>query len=153
MNIKSELSSFFEYSHNHLSCAGSRSGSFVQSTPVASEINFCASRSFILGIISGIIGNSPGVKPEEIEHIGLADWLKSKNRPGQNRLPLVTRDEINQYILHHNWQMEKTGTGLRYIIMKKGKGTQPKSGDFVSVNYKISLINILKNKIIKKNCQ
>jgi FKBP-type peptidyl-prolyl cis-trans isomerase FkpA len=50
-------------------------------------------------------------------------------------------DEINQYILHHNWQMEKTGTGLRYIIMEKGKGVQPKSGDIVYVNYKISLLD------------
>ena len=50
-------------------------------------------------------------------------------------------DEINQYILRHNWTMEKTGTGLRYIIIEKGKGAQPKSGDFVSVNYKISLLD------------
>lgn len=50
-------------------------------------------------------------------------------------------DEINQYIARHNWPMEKTGTGLRYIIIEKGNGIQPKSGDFVSVNYKISLLD------------
>lgn len=50
-------------------------------------------------------------------------------------------DEINQYIERHKWAMEKTGTGLRYIILEKGKGIQPQSGDFVVVNYKISLLD------------
>ena len=50
-------------------------------------------------------------------------------------------DEINQYILHRNWKMEKTGTGLWYMISTKGIGVQPKSGDVVLVNYKISLLD------------
>ena len=50
-------------------------------------------------------------------------------------------DEINQYIARHNWVMEKTGTGLRYLIVEKGKGVQPKSGDIVLVNYKIYLLD------------
>lgn len=50
-------------------------------------------------------------------------------------------DEISQFIVRHNWPMEMTGTGLRYIIVEKGKGVQPKSGDFVLVNYTISLLD------------
>ena len=50
-------------------------------------------------------------------------------------------DEINQYIAHHNWKMEKTGTGLRYFFLNKGKGKQAQSGDNVKVNYKISLLD------------
>jgi FKBP-type peptidyl-prolyl cis-trans isomerase len=50
-------------------------------------------------------------------------------------------DEINQYIIHHDWQMQKTGTGLRYLFLAKGKGKQPQSGDFVKVNYKVSLLD------------
>ncbi|MEK6616478.1 MAG: FKBP-type peptidyl-prolyl cis-trans isomerase [Bacteroidota bacterium] len=50
-------------------------------------------------------------------------------------------DEINQYIAHHNWKMEKTGTGLRYMFLENGNGTQPQTGDFVKVNYKISLLD------------
>ena len=50
-------------------------------------------------------------------------------------------DEINQYIAHHNWKMEKTGTGLRYIFFKKGKKDSARSGDLVKVNYKISLLD------------
>ncbi|HEY4798475.1 MAG TPA: FKBP-type peptidyl-prolyl cis-trans isomerase [Bacteroidia bacterium] len=50
-------------------------------------------------------------------------------------------DEINQYISHHNWKMENTGTGLRYFFLKKNEGAQPVSGQIVKVNYKISLLD------------
>ena len=50
-------------------------------------------------------------------------------------------DEIDQYILRRNWTMEKTGTGIRYLIFEKGKGAAPVSGNFVLVNYKISLLD------------
>ena len=50
-------------------------------------------------------------------------------------------DEITQYIAHHQWTMEKTGTGLRYLTIVKGGGAQPKSGDIVTVNYRISLLD------------
>ena|ERR1051326_2015701 len=50
-------------------------------------------------------------------------------------------DEINQYVAHHNWKMEKTGTGLRYMFLKKGKGELAGSRRNVKVNYKISLLD------------
>ena len=50
-------------------------------------------------------------------------------------------DEINQYISRHEWKMEKTGTGLRYMFLKKENGTLAQSGDNVKVNYKISLLD------------
>ena len=53
-------------------------------------------------------------------------------------------DEINQYIVHHpeySGEMEKTGTGLRYVFLKKGNGDSARSGDVVKVNYKISLLD------------
>lgn len=50
-------------------------------------------------------------------------------------------DEIKQYIARHNWKMEKTGTGLWYMVINPGTGAQPKSGDIVLVNYTISLLD------------
>src|SRR3972149_3225506 len=40
-------------------------------------------------------------------------------------------DEIDQYIVRHNWKMKKTGTGLRYMFLANGNGIQPQSRDFV----------------------
>ena len=50
-------------------------------------------------------------------------------------------DEIDQYVTRHNWQMTTTGTGLRYMIVKKGMGEQTKPGQRAKVNYKISLLD------------
>ncbi|MFH1005192.1 MAG: FKBP-type peptidyl-prolyl cis-trans isomerase [Bacteroidota bacterium] len=50
-------------------------------------------------------------------------------------------DEIEQYIKHRNWKMTVTKTGLRYMIMKTGKGENPLSGQTVKMNYKISLLD------------
>lgn len=50
-------------------------------------------------------------------------------------------DEIDQYIMHKGWSMITTGTGLRYMIIRKGDGTQAKPRQSAKVNYKISLLD------------
>ncbi len=50
-------------------------------------------------------------------------------------------DEINQYIKAHDWQMEMTPTGLRYMLLKTGKGPLAKKGQIAKVVYKISLLD------------
>jgi FKBP-type peptidyl-prolyl cis-trans isomerase FkpA len=50
-------------------------------------------------------------------------------------------DEIDQYIAHKGWNMIKTGTGLRYMIIQKGTGAQAKPEQSAKVNYKISLLD------------
>lgn len=50
-------------------------------------------------------------------------------------------DEIDQYVAHKGWNMIKTGTGLRYMIIEKGKGNIAKPEQLAKVNYKISLMD------------
>ena len=50
-------------------------------------------------------------------------------------------DEIDQYVAHRGWKMITTGTGLRYIITKKGDGSLAKTDQLAKVNYKISLLD------------
>lgn len=51
-------------------------------------------------------------------------------------------DEIDQYVKHHNWNMITTGTGLRYMITKKGDGKELAHREQVAkVEYKISLLD------------
>lgn len=50
-------------------------------------------------------------------------------------------DEIDQYVSHRNWQMTTTGTGLRYMITKKGEGEKALPDKFARVNYKVSLLD------------
>ena len=76
----------------------------------------------------------------------------SKNTPTQRQLqePLINAnkiyvkqesDEIDQYVRNHNYNVTTTGTGLRYMIYKKGEGKQAVTGKFAKVSYKISLLN------------
>lgn len=50
-------------------------------------------------------------------------------------------DEIDQYVAHHGWQMTTTGTGLRYMITKKGDGALAQIDQRAKVNFKISLLD------------
>lgn len=50
-------------------------------------------------------------------------------------------DEINQYIKVHGWEMETTASGLRYMLIKSGKGPLAQTGQTAKVEYKISLLD------------
>lgn len=48
---------------------------------------------------------------------------------------------INQFLKRHQWKMERTSTGLRYVVYRPGQGTQANKGDMVRFNYELKLIN------------
>lgn len=50
-------------------------------------------------------------------------------------------DEIDQYIKLKGWEMNTTGTGLRYTITTHGKGDSAKAGMVAKVNYTIKLLD------------
>lgn len=50
-------------------------------------------------------------------------------------------DEIDQYVKHRGWNMTTTGTGLRYMITKKGNGIAAVPEKYAKVNFKISLMD------------
>lgn len=50
-------------------------------------------------------------------------------------------DEIDQYALRHNWTMNVSRTGLRYMLMEEGKGDSAKVGQTAEVTYDIYLLD------------
>lgn len=50
-------------------------------------------------------------------------------------------DEIDRYAKHRGWEMNTTGTGLRYMITQKGNGEPAVLDKFARVNYKVSLMD------------
>jgi FKBP-type peptidyl-prolyl cis-trans isomerase len=48
---------------------------------------------------------------------------------------------IENYILRKGLHTQQTGTGLRYVIQKKGNGELAKPEDMAEVKYKVSLLN------------
>ena len=57
------------------------------------------------------------------------------------RLVEVENQEIEDYIARYHWNMNKTQTGLRYMIYKQGSGPRPEKGITVGIRYAISLLN------------
>lgn len=50
-------------------------------------------------------------------------------------------ENIDAYITRQNWEVEKTGTGLRYMIYKKGTGEPATHGKIAKINYKVNLLD------------
>ena len=50
-------------------------------------------------------------------------------------------DEIDQYVRFKKLDAVESGTGLRYMIYKKGTGIQAKTGMYARVSYKITLLD------------
>jgi FKBP-type peptidyl-prolyl cis-trans isomerase len=50
------------------------------------------------------------------------------------------KEEIENYIRRHGWQMQETGSGLRYEIVSKGTGEQAVKGNVAVLDYTCRLI-------------
>lgn len=58
-----------------------------------------------------------------------------------NKHAVGTEDEqIRNFIQRYGWKMNETGTGLRYMIYKKGDGPIAKPGQIASLKYELRLI-------------
>lgn len=51
------------------------------------------------------------------------------------------KEDINDYIALHGWDMKTTSTGLRYSVYHKGNGKKAKPGMRATINYELRLIN------------
>lgn len=59
-----------------------------------------------------------------------------------NKLAIQNEDQhIREYISRMGWKMHETGTGLRYVIIARGKGPKAKLGNVARINYELRLIS------------
>lgn len=88
----------------------------------------------ILSLLFSCKNNSRDKKHEPID---LTEKLKEMNRY------MVEKEskKIDDFILAHNFNVTRTGSGLRYEIYRKGRGMKPAPHDTVEVNYKVYLLN------------
>jgi FKBP-type peptidyl-prolyl cis-trans isomerase len=58
-----------------------------------------------------------------------------------NKKLVLTEDErISDYMRRHNWKMKETGTGLRYLIYKHGKGEKAAKDKIAVLNFTVGLL-------------
>lgn len=58
-----------------------------------------------------------------------------------NRVLVNTEEEnINDFVLRYQWDMEKTGSGLRYMIYKEGNGSKVVAGKRISLAFEMRFL-------------
>lgn len=59
-----------------------------------------------------------------------------------NKNIVDTEDQIIQdFMTRYGWEMEKTGTGLRFAIVEQGNGIKAEKGKIVVMDYNVRLLN------------
>lgn len=71
----------------------------------------------------------------------VTDTLSEQLLHSNKRISAKERLDIDNFVRRKQWPMTETGTGLRYSVYSEGKGRQVVSGDLVSVEFEISLLN------------
>lgn len=71
------------------------------------------------------------------------NWSKDQSINMNSEFAAIEDEEINLFLeTHQDWKMTETGTGLRYVIYKKGDSTRtPIVGNNVTVDFEISLLS------------
>ncbi|NOX86250.1 MAG: peptidylprolyl isomerase [Chlorobi bacterium] len=98
------------------------------------------------GYIVGLVGlvflaGSCSQKPQQAKRQEHAKVSREESLIKANRyLVKSENEEIDNYVARHGWKMEKTPSGLRYMIYQKGSGPLAKKGEVAVLNYKLMLI-------------
>ena len=80
--------------------------------------------------------NEKPKKPVEIPKKEMKQSMETANRYLLNE----EEEEIENYVKRHGLEMVRTGTGLRYQIIRQGEGKQIANGDVVSLDYELHLL-------------
>ena len=92
----------------------------------------------VLGLGMLMISSCDEPKPKKQNNALSKKELLNNNRKSVR----VESDQIDLYAKRRGWEIEKTGTGLRYFVYeKKNKNQYPKEDNTVFVRYAVSLIN------------
>ncbi|HEX7415480.1 MAG TPA: FKBP-type peptidyl-prolyl cis-trans isomerase [Bacteroidia bacterium] len=82
--------------------------------------------------------DKPKQKPVVVNYAKLKEDIIQVNKPAV----VMENDEINAYIKAHNYTMQATGTGLRYLFLKENlKEKKVEKGNRIKANYKVSLLD------------
>lgn len=88
-------------------------------------------------MLFGIWGCDTGPRSQPVpDPVALKEDLIGANRI----LTDSEREDIRHLLTRKQWNMDSTGTGLRYSIYRKGEGPRVETGKVVTLAYEISLI-------------
>ena len=95
---------------------------------------------FLIGIALFLASCGNNSQQEKKPRVIVVDSLKKPLEHVNKKLVKEEDREIKDFIERYNWNMSETGTGLRYLIYKKGNGASAKKGKIAKFNYEVKLI-------------
>jgi FKBP-type peptidyl-prolyl cis-trans isomerase len=88
-------------------------------------------------VVLGGISCTEAPKPQKRK-----DLTKKELVDHNRKLVRMESEQINKFIARRKWDMEETGSGVRYMIYEQGDSEiHPQADDTVFVKYEVSLIN------------
>ncbi len=85
-------------------------------------------------VLSSCVSRSSG--DEEPDPAAIREALAESNK-----LMIAGEDqEIRDFIHRHNWQMEESGSGLRFMWIERGDGDSAQKGLWARIHYRIFLL-------------
>jgi FKBP-type peptidyl-prolyl cis-trans isomerase FkpA len=99
--------------------------------------------SFIFCLVGIVLFSSCSSHKGKKERSAEADPVAMKQQLVNANVSVIHHEseQIQFYIKKHKWQMQETGTGLRYMIYKNGLGTMAKPGNLIKLKYGVSLLD------------
>jgi FKBP-type peptidyl-prolyl cis-trans isomerase len=102
------------------------------------ERYFAQGYSFVLLIVLCFGCSEPPKPSTSTRHLG----MMSDSLLKYNRGVIKTEDQqIDDFVARYGWNMTKTGTGLRYLIFKKGHGVKAMKGKIAVISYTLRFLN------------
>lgn len=96
---------------------------------------------YLLFLISGLIIFISCSTNEAPKTILSEEQVKEPLIDANKKRLKVENRKIEEYLKRRKWDMELTGSGLRYLIYEKGGGEQVDSGKTVVINYNVNLMD------------
>ena len=99
---------------------------------------------YVLPVLALLLFSCGGNQEESVQYKKEIDAAKAKDQLIKVQMPsqVMEKDNIDFYIKQHHLDMQTTGTGLRYQIIKENKKGKPVvSTNVVKVKYKVMLLD------------
>ena len=102
------------------------------------ERYFVQGYTFVLLLVLCFGCSEPPQPSTSTRHLG----MMSDSLLKYNRGVIRTEDQqIDDFVARYGWNMTKTGTGLRYLIFKKGHGVKAMKGKIAVISYTLRFLN------------
>ncbi|MFP4289885.1 MAG: FKBP-type peptidyl-prolyl cis-trans isomerase [Bacteroidales bacterium] len=94
----------------------------------------------IFGLIFIILPAGCSNTPEDEKNIVTRNQVEKTLMGANHKLVDAEQQEITDFIQRRNWDMEKTGSGLRYMFYHEGEGEPVQMDKVVEIKYEVSLL-------------